>query len=195
MVCFAVWAPSPEHCRFSLTNMGKAGWESHQSLVAVRRVLQLCRVQEHLEHLGGSERRHPRVTVPWHSSECCSGVFTDTMGLCCGAVAWGWVRGREGAGDSPGLTDASLLILFCQLLCVPRHVQWIQHQPQRPLPSCAAASPWHSFKAPSPRLCPVQPTPPPVAAGECQGRVCVWCETCWACLAWEWMMNCLFYFA
>lgn len=63
----------------------------------------------------------------------------------CSLTLWGsamglWLGNREGAGDSAGLTDASLLIFFCQLLCAPRHVQWIQHQPQRPLPSCAAAS-------------------------------------------------------
>lgn len=106
-------------------------------------------------------------------------VFTAPGALLCGC---GWMGDRDGVGDSPGPLDASLLILFCPLLCVPRHVQWIQHQPQWPLPSCAASSSWHSFKAPSPRLCPVQPTPAPVAAGECQGRVCVWCQTCWACV-------------
>lgn len=51
-----------------------------------------------------------------------------TEGGCCVFVSQGRVGDREGVGDSQGLTWMllPLLILFCKMTCVHRHVQWFQ---------------------------------------------------------------------
>lgn len=71
-------------------------------------------------------------------------VFTNVLGLwvgdspgsmtpptevgCCVFVSQGRVGDREAVGDAQGLTWMllSLLILFCKMMCVHRHVQWFQ---------------------------------------------------------------------